>query len=423
MAEMNKNFLYLTELIGISVFDISGNKIGRISDITASFGQSYPKITGLVAKRKDTLLYFPWTVVKEIKERKSVTIFDAVESTEEQKASNNDILVRKTLWDRQIVDTKGLKLVRVNDVHLLRDDLNLWLVHIDIGIAGILRRLGWIHFINPIIRWLFSSDIKERLIQWKYVQIVTREGMAGNLSINTTPSKLAQLHPADIAEIMSDLGFDERILIFRSLDHLTAVKTLQEFPKKIQKQIMDEFDDAFIIPIIKDLPVDEIVDLLNLLEKERVESLCSLLPSEITEEIIPLMDHSRNSAGSIMNTDFIAVQQNLSAGTVIDLLKKSHARSEVFYYVYAHNDDNKLCGVASLRQVILSDENVPLSSIMHPTVISVTARTHINKVARMFMKYDFRSIPVIDASGEMTGIITIKDAFNAVFPELSTDEE
>jgi Mg/Co/Ni transporter MgtE len=265
--------------------------------------------------------------------------------------------------------------------------------------------------------------LNERLIQWKYVQIVTREGIAGNLSVNTTPSKLAQLHPADIAEIMSDLGFDERILIFKSLDHLTAVKTLQEFPKKIQKQIMDEFDDQFILPILRDLPIDEIVDLLNLLENDRVESFCSLLPTDICEEIIPLMEHSHKTAGSIMNTDFIGVLQNMTAGAIIDMLKKSHARSEVFYYTYALNSDNKLAGVVSLRQIILSEPNIPLSEIMHPTVISVTAQTHIDKVARMFMKYDFRAIPVIDETGEMTGIITIKDAFNAAFPELSVDEE
>ena len=124
-----------------------------------------------------------------------------------------------------------------------------------------------------------------------------------------------------------------------------------------------------------------------------------------------------------MNTDFIAVQQHMTAGEIIGLLKKSHARSEVFYYTYALNSDNKLTGVVSLRQIILSEPDVPLSEIMHLTVISVTAQTHIDKVARMFMKYDFRSIPVTDSTGEMTGIITIKDAFNAVFPEMSVDEE
>jgi CBS domain-containing protein len=416
-----KNFLYLSEIISKSVY-AGSSRIGRIADLVASTESVYPKITGIIIKnRHGGLSYCPWSAVGRM-EIRSVLLTGEIVPIESYTPAENDLFVKKTLWDRQIVDTKGLKLVRVNDVHLLREDPGMWLVHIDVGFSGILRRLGWLPFIEPVVKWLFSMDLSDRLIQWKHVQLVSRQSMTGSLSVNIPTGKLSAMHPADIADIIGELGLDERISVFRSLDHDTAVKTMQEFPAKMQKQIFEAFDDAFLVPILSDMPADEIVDLLLQTDQIRSESILSAFPPDKCEEIRTLMEHSARSAGSIMNTDFISGSAGLTVGEALNLLRTVHARSEVFYYFYVTDDNNRLTGVVTLRQILTSDGNLKLADIMHSNVVTAAEKTHIKKVARLFLKYDFKALPIVAEDGTIHGLISIKDAFSAVFPEMTEDE-
>ncbi len=427
MRYPRKNFVYLSNIINLPLIDsVTGKRLGYTRDLTASLGAAYPKISGIVASRKFSrrTFFLPWSAVVEYDENVSITVDGEKKAAGEggtQMAS--EILLRGTFWDKQIVDMSGAKVVRVNDLHIIREDLNLWLVHIDIGFKGFLRRLGWLRFVNFLVQWLFSYALKDKFIPWKYVQPLATTNVYGSLSLTIPYAKFAEMHPADLADVLIDLGTEERFMIFRALDRNAAAETLEELPVKIQKQLVHELPDEQLAEILNEMAMDEVVDLIDELPRERVHALFELFPQEKVQEIKSLLRHSEHSAGAFMNTEFITVREDMPLSTVLKKIKKEHTRAESFYYIYVENEDEELVGITTLRQLLITDPSTPISEIMHRNIIKVDIATDIKVVAGIFIKYDFVVVPVVDEQKKIVGIITIKDALEAVFPEIRSEAE
>ena len=175
MNKLTKKFIFLYDIINLPVIDaLTGKKIGRIFDLAASLKEMYPKVTGLLmCNKKNKKIYLPWSSVKMLVEEKGVFIENFLAVTQDQlHPAENEILLKETFWDKQIVDIHGSKVVRINDLHLLREGLSLWVVHMDIGITGLLRRLGVSKVFEFIIKLVSSYEVEDKLISWKYVQPV-----------------------------------------------------------------------------------------------------------------------------------------------------------------------------------------------------------------------------------------------------------
>lgn len=325
MDYLKKNFIYLSQIINLPVVNFSNNKkIGYVVDVVSVLREMYPKATALIIRKKFSRkkLYLSWDKITKLIEDKIIFVDNLKEVFfDEINLSENEILLKQTFYDKQIVDISGAKLVRVNDLHLLRENSNLWLVHVDIGFKGILRRLGYLNFFNFISRWLFLYELKDKFIGWKYVQPITTSGKPSSISLKIPYAKLSELHPADLADILIDLGPDERMIIFKSLDNLTSAKVLQEIPLKIRVQIAESLNPLHLANILQEMPMDEVVDLLAELPKKVINSLFNILPQEKVVQIKDLLEHSEHIAGSLMNTEFITVKHNTTAGEVLNKIK------------------------------------------------------------------------------------------------------
>ena len=197
----------------------------------------YPKINALIVRKgiQEKAHVLPVEMRSEHRRGQVVVLDNEAEGSRDRPSScGHELRLRETFWDKQIVDISGSKVVRVNDLHILKDGIKLWLVHVDVGFKGILRRLGWLGFFSSAVRWLFAYELKDKFIQWKYVQPVTTADYLKSLSLKVPLSKLSQLHPADLADILVDLGAEERLLIFSSFDDNTASDILQELPLKMR---------------------------------------------------------------------------------------------------------------------------------------------------------------------------------------------
>jgi len=227
MNYLPKKFIFLYYIINLPVIDsLSGKKIGRVIDLSATLKELYPKVTGLIMRnRENKKVHIPWNNVKMLVEEKGIFIenFPAI-AQEGLNPAENEILLKETFWDKQIVDIHGSKVVRVNDLHLLKEGLSLWVVHMDIGITGLLRRLGVSKIFEFIIKLVSSYEVEDRIISWKYVQPINGPIGTDALSLKVHHSRLAELHPADIADILIDLGTAERLNILKSMDKVTAAK-------------------------------------------------------------------------------------------------------------------------------------------------------------------------------------------------------
>ena len=425
MNNIPKEFIFLYYIIKLPVIDSSsGEKIGRLLDLSATLKELYPKVTGLIMLNKEgRKVYIPWKNVKILVEGKGVFIENAPEAlTQDFKLAENEILLKETFWDKQIVDVHGSKVVRVNDLHLLREGLNLWVVHMDIGVTGLIRRLGCIQIFNFIIKLVSSYQLQDRLISWKHVQPINGPVGTDTLSLKVHHSKLAELHPADIADILIDLGTEERLNILKSMDSSTAASTIQELPLKVRIQVADLLDQKSLVDIINEMAIDEAVDLFSQLPKKKINNLFSRLPAEKVAQITILLGHAQDIAGSIMNTEFVTIKHNSTAGMALEKVKTIKKR-ETVYYIYVLDDLDLLIGVVTLQQLLSVPAEKIISEFMRKRVAKVKVNTNIRDVAEVFYKYDFTVVPVIDKAGKIQGIITMKDAFKSVFHQIRKEAE
>jgi CBS domain-containing protein/sporulation protein YlmC with PRC-barrel domain len=422
---LQTSFVYLSQIINLPVVDLNSRKIGRIYDIIADIAGMYPRINALIVRTglRKKLLYYPWKYVQKIIEGRLVVLEHIDQSMEPSKPAANELRLRETFWDKQIVDIAGSKVVRVNDLHILKDGIKLWIVHVDVGFKGLLRRLGWLRFVNFIVKWLFDYELKDKFIPWKYVQPITSVDNFKALSLIIPHSKLSELHPADLADILIDLGAEERMLIFNSFDVATASDILQEFPLKMRLLIAESLDHDRLARILDETPMDEVVDLLDELPMETVNVLFRLLPEEKVSQIKELLQHSRRIAGSLMNTEFISAKESETVRQVLRKIRKTAEDVESIYYIYVLNDSGVPIGVLTLKQLLVSDQKKAAGEIMRGNVVRVKVDAPIKSVAEIFYKYNFSVVPVVDENDRIEGIITMKDALEPVFPEIREETE
>ncbi|MGA2091094.1 MAG: CBS domain-containing protein [Endomicrobiales bacterium] len=424
---LHKNFIFMSQVIGAHVQDAAtGLRIGKIVDIIAIVRDLYPRVTGLVIRKGwfGPKIYVPWKNVRKIADNMAMVVEVSAETVPfEKHVLDNEILLRETFWDQQIVDISGSKVVRVNDLHFLREDLNFWVVHIDVGFKGLVRRLGCGRIVELLMQWLFSYAMKDRLVQWKFVQPVSADNRVGNLTLKTSGAKLSELHPADVADILQDLGTDERVVILNALERSVAADVLSAMPLKLRIQTAQLLSDEHLSYIVRDMPVDEAVDLLSQLTKKRVNSLYALLPKEKVTQISDLLGLSEKIAGSIMNVEHMSVRTTTTAGQAIDKIKAESHSKETVYYIYVVDDNDVLIGATTLRQLLVEPSERLVIEFMRRRTVKVHVDTDIKDVAEIFYKYDFTVVPVVDRQNKLKGIVTIKDALEAVFPQIREETE
>ena len=385
-------FLYLSEMIGTPVLSLHTNaRLGSVLDLTSLPGQVYPKISGLVVGRRwsSKTFYIPWSDVRRSEFHQKVLVDHHGEGQESSKGAENEILLRSSFLDKQLISTTGNKLVRVNDLQLLidnspSDNSNLYLVHIDIGMKGLLRRLGFLKVFNATFRWIVSRDLRDKFISWKYVQPTTTTTVQGSLQLATDASKLSEIHPADLADILEDLGTDERIALLESLDPLAAASTMQEMPLKIRAQVAETLDTVKLAAIIQAMQRDEGVDLMDAMATERRNAVLAAFPPDVASEIKDLSKLSSFSVGSIMNTEFLSVRRDQSAGQVLELIRTEARRAELIYYVYIVDELEHLEGIVSLRSILTSKPETPIEELLRENVVSISIDDHIRDVAQIF---------------------------------------
>lgn len=427
MNVANIQFIYLSQLIGLPIIDLFKNKkVGNVVDVIATIEEKYPIVKGFTIKKKFSLTnyFIPIASIEKIRENKYIYVNDFKDYQKISAAlSERDILLKETFWDKQIVNISGSKVERVNDLHLLRQNMNLWVVHIDIGFKGFLRRLGWFYFINNMSHWLFSAELKDQLIPWKYIQPISTTNIYGSLQLKMSYSKLQTLHPEDLADILLELGTDERIYIFQNISNTAAAKTLQELPPRIATQIIESLPMHHITGIVEELPIDEIVDIIQLMSLKTRNDILAMLPKDMILEINELLQHSHRVAGSILNTDYITAKENMTVSELLNKIKTEYIETESIYYAYVIDDSEKLIGVLTLRQLLAAEPDILIRNIMIRNVISVEIDDTIKNVAYEFFKYNFQTIPVVDEYDILQGVITLKDAFEEVFPEIRKEKE
>ncbi|MCM3595209.1 magnesium transporter [Metabacillus idriensis] len=236
-------------------------------------------------------------------------------------------------------------------------------------------------------------------------------------------SMFLEQHPYDQAKIFVKLEQEERTKLYHYLspEEMAALFENIEDEEYNYEMYLSEMDPRFASQMLEHMYADDAVDVLNELNKDQVASYLTIMDDEAAQEIRELLHYEEFTAGSIMTTEFIAIIANQTVKSAMHILKHEAPDAETIYYLYVIDEDKHLVGVISLRDLIVSDDDLMIGEIMSERVFSVSVGEDQEDVARKMRDYNFLALPVVDFQNHLLGIITVDDIVDVIDEEASDD--
>jgi magnesium transporter len=404
---------FVSEILGKLVTDRDGVIVGTLKDLVARCWKEFPHpvIEAIVVEHKGETFFLPYSSVAALISP-AIPLRSYLENIQPFSAGDEDIFLVRDVFDKQIIDTNGARVVRVNDLELVRVNGTLLVSNVDIGSMGILRRIGMAKLAQNLALHL-NLHVHPNYISWDNVELLRPDQ---SMRLRVPREKITELHPADIADIISDLNRLERGKLLATLDVDQLADTLEEIEPDFQASLLQEMSDEKAADVLEEMAPDEAADLLAEFSKERSEELLDLMEADEADDVRKLLTYPVDSAGGIMTTEFASIRPGLTAEQAIQALRKTAGDAETFFYVYVTDEQYCLIGVFSLDRLILVEPDTPIEKIMSTRVISVRPFEKQNKVAQLIAKYDLLAVPVVDENNHMQGIVTSDDALDKIIP-------
>ena len=413
---------YLSNMLGRPVYDSTGEKLGTVSDLAISTGEVFPRITSLAFKGPGrTPFMISWRKYVEDFTEDEVRLNTESYNIRFSYLQPTEVLLARDLLDQQIVDTQGLKIVRVNDLKLSPSGSQLRLLGAEVGVRGILRGL------HPLLEKavvsgakLLNRKIEEKIIAWNYMDLLDRD--LSKVKLSVTHNRLDELHPADVADILEQLDPKQRAEVFNHLDDARSAEVIAELEDEFQAETLDDMEDSEVSGLLGQMDPDDAADIIRDLPYEKAETLLRLMGVEDAAEIRRLLGYRENTAGGMMTTRFVALSEDDTVGEAIETLRHLDEDFPTVHYVYVLDEDSeKLVGVMSMRTLVLAHNDTRLGDVMYADIISVPPDEDEEEVASDISKYDLVALPVVDEGGHMLGLVTVDDALDVI--EESTETE
>ena len=397
--------LFVSELLKKSVLDKTGEPGGALTDFILVPGNIFPRISALVVSRRKKAFVIPWESVN-IFNRRIISVSVKGKDIVPREILEEEMLLCRDLLDKQIVDIDGAKVVRVNDLKMGEFHGQLCLMAADVGLRGLIRRLGLEHHGEKLARFL-GYKIPRNLISWNYLQSLKPK--LTRLALNIPRHKLSELHPADIAHILSQVPQKDRAAIIDTLDIETAAETLEEMGTSDQASIIEDMDAEHASDILEHMAPDEAADVLQDLPTDKAQDLIQRMEKKDAHEMEELLSHEEDTAGGLMTTEYLSLPKDLTVREAIEQVRLLSPNVETVYYIYILDKDEKLQGVLSLRDLIIAQPHQTIEEIMTHPIKSVHAGVDEKEAGAVISKYRLLALPVVDEEEKLLGIITMDD--------------
>jgi len=416
---------YLSGITGKEVFGADGEAIGLIKDLLVNAvpsGQNDPNqqlITGIKLKIGSETNFYSFKTFRVVKAREliNVTCSGLTELSNDEVI--NGLLLVENILDKQIVDLNGRKLVRVNDVRLATLPAGTFAVAVDIGIEGLLRRIGISIPIKKILS-LFRINIPAKFILWDDVQAIDFSNL--NIKLSKSYAKLQTLHPSDLADILEDLGKKSSTSVFSALDEEKAADVLEEMETQTQIHIIESLPVNKVADVLEKMPADEVADILDEIEDEKAEMLLKEMDSESSQEVRELLEYPDNSAGGLMTTDFLAFRPGLSVDDVIKELRLKKPESSELYSLFVTEENDELVGTFNLRDLIIAQPDTSVGQIMKSEPIFLYDDQKVDDIAETISKYNLLAVPVVDRDNLLQGMVVVDDVVEDLINKRRTNK-
>lgn len=432
--DLNNITLHFSDTMGLPIYNEEGSKLGIIQDFFVDYEEIYPSVLAIQYKRSGNFFYVNWEDITYFSLKKIIVKNDAFSR---RSRTYPKVLNKKTVTsllanqfigptveypplgiivlDKQIVDTHGKKVVRVNDIQFVKTGKDLRVTHAEVGIRSFVRRLALERPVDFLVK-TFNSNSKylynDSAINWKFVHAIPNRNVQKSVRLNLTNEDLKELHPADIADILEDLDSHGREMIFSNLDPELAAETLSEIDdEELQVSLLKNENPEKVAEIIENMDTDDAADLLNELDDAKADAIISNIDDvETQEEIQELLEHDEDSAGGLMTTEIFEVPLTLKKSEILALIQEKHSEVASFYDIYVVDENKKLLGTLNIQDLLIMKEDLPIKDLMNDSDIkSISADTHWKEVAEFMNKYNLITVPIVSNENELLGMISVDD--------------
>jgi len=393
--------LFFSNILGAKVRDQADKVAGRVGDvlIKINFDSDYPSIAGIILMGKHKKFVNANQI--ETFGKNYLTLKKSfADSVSEMPQDNFFISLKETVLDRQIVDLTGVRVVRVNDLQFGNIKGQMCMVALDIGKAGLLRRLGLSGLFQPV------------LLEWKKVRL-----LGDKLQLSSSAKELVKLHPADIANIIEKLNLNQGSELLQALDKKTAARVLEELEPELQRILVESLGPERAASVMQKMSIDELVDLIQMLPDRKSKEIMKILPSDSTQKVKKILEYDEDAAGGLMTTEYVSAYPATTVKEVIDQVKKSYQIYRGVYFIYIIDAESNFKGVVSLRRLLISGVDQIMSELVDSEKKSTaTVNQDVLEVASLMTKYNLTSIAVLDKDKKLLGVITVDDVMRHFVP-------
>lgn len=408
--------IYFTELQNLPMYGVRGEFLGKLEDLCVDPASNPARVSSyLIRTRQKALQCVTYTQIQSISVRAGMT---NVRRDEIRCYAVDEGLLRikKDVLDQQIIDVNNRKVVRVNDVDLdivpIDGHTELRIVTVNVGLAAAMRRLLQGTMAKHRIRQI-TKNLPTRTIQWEFVNLIEADP-SRRVKLRISYDRLAELHPADIADILEELSHNEQKALIESLDDETAAHALSEIPTKMQADLLESIPHEKAADIVEEMPPDEAADVLNQLSPETSAEVLADMEKEEAEEVRELLAFEENTAGSLMTTEYVMVHETATVQGAIEALRNFEGSIESVSQIFLIDNQAVLTGAVPVIKILLTAPTTPLKELVAEPLISVQADKGVREVVDLFHKYNLMALPIVDEDQHLLGMVTSDDVLESV---------
>lgn len=415
--------IYLSQILGNPVLDADGEKIGTVSDLGIATGEVFPRITSLAFMGPGrTPIMISWRKYVEGYDEHEVRLKVIATDLRFSYLQPDEVLLARDILNKQIVDTHGMRVVRVNDLKLSdTSSTQLRLLGAEVGARGLLRSL------HPALERLalrlaraFGHPLPEKIIAWSYMDLVERD--LSNVKLSVSHKTLDDMHPADIADIIERLDPRLRGQVFAQLDDEQRAGAMAEFDDEaMAAELMGNLTETDASRMLSEMDPDDAAELVSELDYDKAEKLLRLMGVQEQRAIRQLLGYRENTAGRIMTSEVASIRETATVADAVELLRGLDEGFESVRYVYLTDDEGRLSGVVTLNALIAAEPGTPLSGLATEDLVTAGPEDDQEDVAEDIAKYNLLAMPVVSDEGRLLGIVTVDDALDVLEEEHAED--
>jgi CBS domain-containing protein len=401
--------LHLSAVVGSPLRDADGTRLGKVEDLIVRLGGSgYPPITGFLVNVAGRTSFLGGERVSEIGTN-GVVMRKAKLDLRPFERRAEEVLLRRDLLDRQLINVEGARLVRANEIELALIAGSWRVVGVDTGARGGLRRL--------LPKGLGAHIATGEFLDWAGVEPFV--GHVPTVRLRVPHPKLAKLHPAQIADLVEAASRHEGEEIIQAVgddDRELEADVFEELDDQHQREFLEDRPDAQVAEILSRMAPDDAADIVGELDEDRREPVLALLPVSHRIKVRALLGYDPAEAGGLMSPDFILLRGTANAGDALDAVRSSKIAPELLSVVFVRSPEGPLEGSVPVTALLRVEPRRELATVVKHETPCLPPDASFEEVARLMADYNLTAIPVVDEHQRMLGVVTVDDVLEAMLP-------